>query len=1164
MSKKKKSNKSIVSLQHKLRGYIAEFKSNKFTKGASGHSTSNFRVKIQNYMLDARVSVDPSQFRKFIAWTQQQINTQIPELEKNPIGYDYLSGIYPKAPKASLIVELSWVTERIKAEKHKINSYLTIASKIESYVFKGEFKLAIAEVEKIEEILGASIWGIQLRISLESLDKGIDHQKKYTAEVNKIFRSGLLTFISFYTSTRNESKTTLEKYINNVNNRINRQKRFQQSVKTYLRYQLTYESPSTISELEDILYIEQNHSLIDLFETLIFSLQKITKEPYFKDHKIKALQCVEMLAEIDDYRLDKIKQVLVKDYWCTSGNHLKERDSELSDLLLSEKIQKAALFNRRNISTQPDAWVLIYSGFIYGHSKSEFLLGTESIHNIPKLIGNILNRSENSHNAFSSLMKLAVNLKALPTSVAILDFLKIVISDYADIEYQPWVIGLNSSFTGVEDIPPEKYANFEREPNIENFQSQTAIVWSLFHRNIELEKAGKANTAIILFSAARLIRERSYAEAIELIDKNANTNKYGPLRSLFISLRLQSMAFTSDRDSLINITAIEGARSNENRLLLPIEKTLGSFHWTDYEHLEPFISSISLHLLWLENEDEETASFLRYSIRRTLKEFDVKLPSNLVLLRDRYENYLLIYFFRYVCSIDFIDQLPAINTTKVLMSERQRICNFLCEIDPENSNLYQEEIRSINYKMLMDDGNLIVDRTRIHVDLAAFKRWANKELSEEFSRYRDLIGVSVNSDTVLEDIIKRMMDDSIDPESNFSPETESDIILIDMVTKLKNEFLHNSTFGLDFYLSKRIRHQSFIGLIRSPVESANLITTRISKTGKYNSNLDWLSKFSALDSHTQEKIDDSFRSFSKKFDRILENTNSENFQLSSKNYPKGLIYLPLTPQVLFVLQSISYGDEEFTDFIDTVIEIFWGALETSLIQVRNHINEVIKLETSEAFYELRAEIKSHVDQTDTVYLELDQEIGNCLSDVQSNLDISVQWFTRLRDIDLQGVQQIFSLAQMVDIAISSALKCHKAFEPEIHKNTIEDDITMAITTLVFLDDVIFIAIGNARKYSNIKKPRIDIFVRANSENRTFEIQVCCETKNQNHEKTNIKLDNIRKLIALKNYGQTRKENLSGFIKLAAVVNQNSFGKIDFGYNNAGDFNLNIIYAPEHN
>ena len=167
------------------------------------------------------------------------------------------------------------------------------------------------------------------------------------------------------------------------------------------------------------------------------------------------------------------------------------------------------------------------------------------------------------------------------------------------------------------------------------------------------------------------------------------------------------------------------------------------------------------------------------------------------------------------------------------------ILTVLRELDPVGAHHYADELLMVAKELTMVEGQWIVDHTRIHVDLAALRRWADRELTEDFERHQDLVGVDAGPQASFEDVLKEL---AAGPSGRKiqPPETEADAVLQSLVRRLGDEFLTNSQFGLDFYLSKRIRHQSFIGRIRGPLEFANLITTRETEASPYHRNDFWI------------------------------------------------------------------------------------------------------------------------------------------------------------------------------------------------------------------------------------------------------------------------------------------------------------------------------------
>lgn len=1160
MKSHRHSDRSYVTQQHKIRGLISDYRSHEFTKGKTSHSTSNFRSAIRELFLDARVSLRQDQFSDFLEWVENQIKAQLPELEYSPIGYGDLSGIFTEAPKATLELELCWITERIKVATSKINSFRLKAEEVEFLALKGDFEAAIEKLQIIESEFGASIWAVQLRIALEQQAGGLERQKRYSAEVKGMFRRGLLTFIGYYASVRNEDKTTLGKYFEDVKERIGKHRYFESFVKTYLRYQLACESPISAAGFADILRVEQSHSLIDVYETFISVIQEVVRNDSLEKYREDVAKCLHTLIGVQDYRLAKALLVIEGG---APAVFLEKRDTSVSDALLAGDVKVAAMNARRRIkaTTKVDPWLLIYSGFAFGHTTRERLSEYGRLQDISCLIGKILSRCEGSFEALITMAKLAVNFGGLPVAVGIIEFLQQLQRSHPDDELRPWLIGLNSPFIGIEDFSPDDDSICIDRRVVSKNNTPTECAWSSFQSAV-LEETVSAHQNIYLFTAAGLIRMGDYQKAIDLISANNFEQGPEPVRTIAVSLMLHANFAVGDRENVISLIADEGSRSKAHRQLLPIRAALESYQWDDYKTLPaPLSAPVALHLLWVENESSKTASLLRFAIRKVLSDSEIELPSKLYDYAENYPKHQLIYFLRKVCKPNLLDHARAIKSTRMLMEERQAICAALRLLDPVNADAYGEEVSFISYQQAMDEGQWIVDRTRIHVDTDALKRWAKKELLEAFNRYRDLLEVDVDASLELDDVLKEMMSESIAKQKTFVPETEADAVLMLILRQLSDEFLNNSSFGLDFYLSKRIRHQSFIGLIRGPVEFTHLITTRVSETGGYHKNEEWLGKFVNASSESKEAINDAFTKFAIKFDGTLTAAKENSFQILSLDKPNGLVYLNLSPQIIFLLRSITQMDETLFDFINTVVEVLWAAIEPSLTQVRRLINEDIKTQIAEAFDELQTSIKKHAGHEDPAFLALALVIGKCSTEVQAQLDVATQWFTRMGDVDLNDVRRVFELEQMVNIAIESALKCQRTFEPSIHIDVSDGDTQMATSTLVFLHDVMFVALDNVNAYSGLKKPKVTVMAEVNSETGTFKLCVRNEAKNQNRAETDKKLNEIRDLIDNKNYERrTRREGRSGFLKLAAVVQQNTKGYIDFGYTEESEFQLTVIYS----
>lgn len=88
-----------------------------------------------------------------------------------------------------------------------------------------------------------------------------------------------------------------------------------------------------------------------------------------------------------------------------------------------------------------------------------------------------------------------------------------------------------------------------------------------------------------------------------------------------------------------------------------------------------------------------------------------------------------------------------------------------------------------------------------------------------------------------------------------------------------------------------------------------------------------------------------------------------------------------------------------------------------------------------------------------------------------------------------------------------------------------------------------------------------LYVKPNIDEGTLSIDVRSKTRVQNRSEKEKELQEIRDLIRSGTFERrTRKEGRSGFLKLGAVVSQSTKGRISFGFNEASQFYLTVVYS----
>lgn len=1081
-------------------------------------------------MLDARKVLHPSTFSEYHEWISYHIKHQLPELSNFPIQYDELEGVSRKAQAVSIEREIQWIASRIKANKDVINFHNKMANILELLIKRNEYCTAIDTLKDLESNMGASFWSVQIRIALEYLNGGLESQKKYTAEVRSVYRNGLLNFIAYNTSVRNEDRVSIYKFNADVTTRIENHTRFSESVKQYLHYRMKGEWPEGNEAIAEVLCIEQSHSLVDIYDTFMRLIQHSISQPDNKLLQNIIKQCICDLEDIDDFRVAKYKEALGVALMNKEGS---EKDTTILKALINGKVSlslKKYIEKQKSIFSYVDSWDMIYAGIAISYGK--LTTNKYSARSIPIYIAQILRQDENAMMGHINLIKIATNLSGLPSFMGLIAFVEQIYRNHPDDSWDCSKISLNTP------------SSFDSE-----------FLTNIFIKPSD-EIINTPSLKLRMSEEAKIIQKSFYylqKEKFNLVVETLNSSKL-TLLALKYQLHLHALYCSGDRKEVIKYIVDQGTKKNQTIALMPVASTLSCFRREDYDNFDELLTpSIVLHMLWELTEDEVIVSRLRFKASEIIRRKEIRSPIAL-------ENYIeqiplkdIIYFLKNICVPNIIDQARVVKTTNAILNQRMETCSLLRELDKENASDYENEIMDISHRLTLSVGQMIVDRTRIHVDVIALMRWVNRELSEDIYRYRDLAKVVTVAE--FDEVMREILIENQLPVQ-YSEFDEADTLLYSILVKIGNEFVSNPLFGLDYYLSKRIRHQSFVGLIRGPLQEENLISLKETGDSDYLRNNFWLDKFNCLSKESTSELDKAFKSFSAEFDNHILETKDKIIQINSKDKQEGLIKLEIQPQLIPVARFL-LDDGDIDTFVKASVELMWALLDQSLHEIQDYISLTLKPKITSTIDTFRSEIKSITDSKGAYY-ELDRTIGDTSVKVQLALDDASSWFQKVNDPE--AFKNSFNLDQALEISLLAAKKCLRGFEPTVTTNKLPKDMQVVPSTLVFLHDVLFVSLDNARIHSGLKKPIIHIEVSTDINKEKFTIHTRSQSKLSSRVSAEKKLAEIRQKIERGEYEtKTKTEGGSGLYKIAAVVKQSSNGDITFGFNDDGDFEISVTY-----
>ena len=591
---------------------------------------------------------------------------------------------------------------------------------------------------------------------------------------------------------------------------------------------------------------------------------------------------------------------------------------------------------------------------------------------------------------------------------------------------------------------------------------------------------------------------------------------------------------------------------------LPTKHVLPSNNWSALKHLASNINMpIHAHFRHVDTGEQNDYSLKRKAVQKYLESYGAKLPSQLQI--EETENTLSRYFLEMVCTADILDLLDGVESPSKALLEREQILNNLKKSFPDNADFYYEELEAIQDRRTIEDGIRAVDSSRIHVELNGIRSWAEKELSLGFDRFKELLKVEGNTAPPFDEVLRAILRQEDIGSQLFSfPASEVDALLISLISAIRDRFLLDPSFGLDSYLSKRIRHVSLPGSLRSHVEESNLVTQRATEKSEYQKNTYWPAKLTSLNQSQATEVVDALKFLSHCFDEEILKITRKYFHVQSTDKPEGLFEIPISTQTYRLIRSAIDENSSFFEFFDACVAIYWAILEQSLDRARKYLTVTCSSNLHTAFNKTKNLLKKAA-ANDPNYAALSLAMSDATAKTEQELTLLSLW---LRRVESELTKHLFTLGKALDCAIASAMGAHRSVNPSI-TTEVSGDCYVQVNTVVVLADVMRVALGNAVTHSGlVNPPKVSICLSIDEKNEVMELKVASEvSSNAVSDQAQIKLEAIREAIRQNQISQfERKEGGSGLLKLASLVKQSTSGRIAFQLSESHGFELNLALS----
>ncbi|TLX20973.1 hypothetical protein [Thermomonas fusca] len=1108
-----------------------------------------FRSQLSAAMMDARVRVSQQAIPKFFGEVARLTAFENLRFSKSPVGYSYLRLLMTTEPR-TLKFELSWLAERIRNAVAELNDFIALKGQFEQSVLKGKMAQALSELNSIEERHGASLWSISLRVAILQDEGGDEAQKDFTATLRKTYPKAILPFYLRHLSERAERSVPIGWYLENVKRRIDRFK--DDDLKTYLLFKVLEEWPRDQKKVAAILRIEQNHHLIDIYETLVSLIQHLAASSEDASLRKHLTQIVERISGIEDFRIEKIRIRLGMQ---TSAKCFLIDDCIATDRLISGDIVGAYRALRHEESA---ARLSGFTILLQGLALSVVKEGSAVLDRRP---GHLYGRA--SHAMGRASIDGRNDDDGLADTARKIGHVYSGLSSCASIRYFQLAIAANSAEKQFEYMSLAS-ANCEHLSFIDfsiRFPSDVATdligkLKGLVSRDVALcfqhedhLVSTSVDEAVAAYALCTAAHNAGRFDDVERNIGSALTSKSTILSSAASTIALSAFGANGNFKSSAELVSAEVAIKARAPESLPIVQVFSNAAWRD---IAPFSEDVAMSNALAALADIDSTDTTRtnriFALQKVLRGMGVELPSDLKEVAKGSRQQEFVYFLLRACSMDVLDMLTSLESSMAVLEQRREIYSVLLDLDPANSDEYRYQILSISKEIRISQGLKTIDATRIHVDAPAIRSMLRRDLAESFARYLQLTkdgdANPESFDAILRDIAKP---EQLAKHLLFPKETEADDLLFTMIGQARDRFLFNVPHGLDSYLSKRVRHGSIVGHLRAPAEAEGMITQQ-DRDGRYKENTRWAHAISLAKSPAE--MQRAFLSFARSLDQHLLRLKDVLLHVKCEEKPLGLLDVRLQPIQYRLIRSVALQDRTLDTFLETMMGMLRAILNSALVGANTYIVQETSGHVDTLFQQLRTTVQQQLPPCAERY-DMNAAINRASTNVQAAVTSAASWFAPTTVDDVK-----FTMDDAFDIALISVRTINPDFEPDISFED-ESGLQFTVNELPFMQDVLFEAIGNVAKHAHLKAPSVEIHSRYSIEHSLLTIEVLNDISPEvNLEQKIARLAELKPILRDADYLQkARTEGDSGIPKLASTVFQSEHGELEFDVTPEGRFSL---------
>jgi hypothetical protein len=959
-----------------------------------------------------------------------------------------------------------------------LTEYVKMKNSYEKYILANMYEDANVVIQQLETIAGVSIWSTSQKLLLGELEAGIEGNKDLFAKLFEVVnRNIILSTLLEFSSYRAETNTSLNNYNEKVEKFL---KHFDGIAYSYFFCKLNLQSLDFSEELKYVLQIDSQFSIIDLYNDVIEVIQRAIINAI--EIPVELINRIEMLNnKLTDYRLTNVLLFLgrkvdfsydKKAFEIIEKYSVQEYDIaiELLNGYLKEKtndFQMWILFVKLHILTNREF-----------RNNSEIL---NAIYSVYSLDTNCI-QSKNVLYSFTKMYS-EITWKYKLQSVT---SRKLCCAKDFDKYITLSLLNEHTITPRFVTLLPDEQIKKQLEEELFGISPNTMRVLMPDEESAVREGCFRNK----LFIANRLYNDRDYEKSLEKL-KEIEYQEYKNIsyvKEKIVRLSYLNYCAINDIQSAIHLIVdsyFENEylikRCNLNMIADKFVVLRNNAVFSDFDYL------VFVYL-----SDKLDTKKHRISFSNFLDARNISCLEELLDLLTPDEK--AIFVFEVIVSLGVLKRENRFGKTATQASKaRVKILQKLIEINPKYRKKYLEEISLITTKKEINNKIRQVSQRKVYVDEEKIKLEKGELFEENFQKYlqlkalnKDIDGFDV-TDVMTINGIKNIVNNMNEEIKRSTKYSQTILALKELVSDITYEFLRNEHYGLDTYLSSRIRHGYCKSQLTKELREAHLMLATIDdESMEFGVSQYWDEKIESYQESDYLVLKKILSDFTLDIEMKIQEIRRDWIRIKLTNDEVGMLDYTTFVQSILVVDKQDIVD--FDMMYNTITNALWECTEEHLRRIRERINEELKPYYHSKLIELESRIKE---------LE-NSSIQNVVHEVLNNITICkakvANVMTEFLNIFYKDdvVYEDYTIDELVTTSIGIEKQIHARFDDVNVQKTVIGEKKLSGKSFSYLTEILVMLINNAVShagYADLSDLDLSLFLCMDQKNKAIlEIQ----------------------------------------------------------------------------